>query len=95
MMEIGEHGGKLSGVLQYNTDLFNATTIERMAGHFATLLGGIAADPDRRVSQLPLLTGEELAEARAAMEKSGGPHSSPLWELAEDARRLSPEAMAH
>ena len=41
-----------------------------------------------------LLTGEELAEARAAMEKSGGPHSSPLWELAEDARRLSPEAMA-
>ncbi|HZA11267.1 non-ribosomal peptide synthetase [Mycobacterium sp.] len=59
MMEMGEHGGKLSGVLQYNTDLFDATTIERMAGHFDTLLGGIVADPDRRVSQLPLLTGAE------------------------------------
>ena len=41
-----------------------------------------------------LLNGAELAEARAALEKSGGPRSSPLWELAEDARRLSPEAMA-
>ena len=65
MMEIGEHGGKLSGVLQYNTDLFNATTIERMAGHFATLLGGIAADPDRRVSQLPLLTEQERRQQAA------------------------------
>jgi amino acid adenylation domain-containing protein len=65
MVEIGEHGGKLSGVLQYNTDLFDATTIERMAGHFATLLGGVVADPDRRVSQLPLLTEEERRQQAA------------------------------
>ncbi len=65
MMEIGEHDGKLSGVLQYNTDLFDAGTIERLAGHFATLLGGIVADPGRRVSQLPLLTDEERRQQLA------------------------------
>ncbi len=65
MMEIGEHDGKLSGVLQYNTDLFDASTIERLAGHFATLLGGIVADPGRRVSQLPLLTEEERRQQNA------------------------------
>ena len=65
MIEMGEHDGKLSGVMQYNTDLFDATTVDRMAGHFATLLGGIAADPDRRVSQLPLLTKEERHQLAA------------------------------
>lgn len=65
MMEMGQRDGKFSGLLQYNTDLFDATTIERMAGHFATLLGGVVADPGRRVSQLPLLTGEELRQLAA------------------------------
>ena len=32
----GEKG--LSGKIEYNTDLFDARTIERMAGHFETLL---------------------------------------------------------
>ncbi|MGD1236892.1 amino acid adenylation domain-containing protein [Mycobacterium seoulense] len=65
MMEIGERDGKLSGVLQYNTDLFEAGTIERLAGHFVTLLAGIVADPGRRVSQLPLLTDGERRQQRA------------------------------
>ncbi|MBS0633116.1 MAG: heparinase II/III family protein [Verrucomicrobia bacterium] len=39
------------------------------------------------------LTGAELTEARAALAKTGGPRSSPLWELAEDAAALSPEKM--
>ncbi|MGH3561371.1 MAG: condensation domain-containing protein, partial [Mycobacterium sp.] len=59
LMQMGEHDGELAGALQYNTDLFDAATIERMAGHFTMLLDGIAADPDRPLSQLPLLTGAE------------------------------------
>lgn len=39
------------------------------------------------------LTGAELAEARARLAAAGGPPASPLWELAEDARRLVPERM--
>lgn len=43
----------------YPTRLFNDETIARMATHFQTLLESIAANPDRQISQLPLLTERE------------------------------------
>ena len=54
----------LAGPLIYNTDLFERTTILRMLTHFQTLLEGIAANPDARLSELPLLTKEEQTQAR-------------------------------
>ena len=41
----------LSGSVEYNTDLFDAERIERMVGHFQTLLEGIVAGPARRAYQ--------------------------------------------
>ena len=38
--------------LQYDSDLFDADTIARMASHFQTLVAGIATDPEQRLSQL-------------------------------------------
>ena len=95
MTEIGERGGKLSGLMQYNTDLFDATTIERMAGHFATLLGGIVADPDRPISQLPLLTAEELRQL-AAWNETEVTYDAPacLHELVEATVARVPDAVA-
>ncbi|MBE9190295.1 amino acid adenylation domain-containing protein [Gloeocapsopsis crepidinum LEGE 06123] len=49
----------LSGWFEYNTDLFDATRITRMIEHFQTLLTGIVANPDRRLSELPILTATE------------------------------------
>jgi amino acid adenylation domain-containing protein len=46
----------LIGKLEYNTDLFDQSTIDRLLGHFQTLLTGMVADPDQRLSELPLLT---------------------------------------
>ncbi|HEY7407080.1 MAG TPA: amino acid adenylation domain-containing protein [Gemmatimonadaceae bacterium] len=48
-----------TGHLEYNTDLFDASTIERLAGHFVTMLEGVAANPEARLSQLPVLTRHE------------------------------------
>jgi amino acid adenylation domain-containing protein len=53
-----EHGG-LTALWQYNTDLFDGTTIERMGEHFLVLLEGIVANPEQRVAELPLLTEAE------------------------------------
>ena len=39
-----EREGKYIGYIEYSTDLFDASTIERMAGHFSTLLEGIVAE---------------------------------------------------
>ncbi len=45
--------------VEYNPDLFDAETADRLLGHFLTVLEGAVADPERRISVLPLLTPEE------------------------------------
>jgi amino acid adenylation domain-containing protein/non-ribosomal peptide synthase protein (TIGR01720 family) len=57
LMEETESG--IRGALEYNTDLFDAATIARMAKHLQTLLAGIVANPDQQMAQLPLLTANE------------------------------------
>ena len=49
----------LAGKWVYNTDLFDAETIERLNGHFQTLLEGIIANPQQPISELPILTPPE------------------------------------
>jgi amino acid adenylation domain-containing protein len=49
----------LDAKFRYNSDLFDAETISRMAGHYVRLLEEITANPDRRISELPLLSDAE------------------------------------
>ncbi|MHC0066354.1 amino acid adenylation domain-containing protein [Nostoc sp. UIC 10890] len=58
-LEITETQQGLFGTLEYNTDLFEASTISRIAGHLQILLQGIVANPKLRLSELPLLTQPE------------------------------------
>jgi non-ribosomal peptide synthetase component F/thioesterase domain-containing protein len=44
---------------EYNTALFDAETIDRMLGHYQTLLQNAVADPAKAISALPLLTQNE------------------------------------
>ena len=61
-LSVAETASGLAGMWEYNTDLFEASTIARMSAHFATLLEGIAADPSQRVAYLPLLSTSERAQ---------------------------------
>jgi amino acid adenylation domain-containing protein len=54
-----EGPGGLAGWLDYSTDLFESSTINRLIEHFVLLLEGVVADPDGRLLQLPLLSGAE------------------------------------
>jgi amino acid adenylation domain-containing protein len=54
-----DESGMLAGALQYNTDLFDAHTINRMIGHYSRLLSGIIADPHAPVQSLEILSAEE------------------------------------
>jgi non-ribosomal peptide synthetase component F len=49
----------IGGAVIYSTDLFDAATIARLAGHLQTLLEGIVANPEQRLSELPLVTEAE------------------------------------
>ena len=52
-------GETWAGSFAYNTDLFDAASIERMAGHFQTLLASLLAAPERPVAEAPMLTEAE------------------------------------
>lgn len=58
-MILSETSPGLSGVVEYNSDLFDATTIARMVKHWQTLLAGIVAHPSESLLALPLLTKTE------------------------------------
>jgi amino acid adenylation domain-containing protein len=59
MLDLWDSPKGLSGEFEYSTDLFDAATIARMAGHFQTLLGGIVTNAEQRLSDLLLLTDAE------------------------------------
>ncbi|MCA1703776.1 MAG: condensation domain-containing protein, partial [Actinobacteria bacterium] len=54
-----ENEGALAGQVGYNTDLFDAATIERMVGHLQALLARITEDPNQPLSEISLLTEVE------------------------------------
>ena len=92
---LSEEGGELRGGWEYNTDLFQESTIDRMTGHFRILLEAIVADADRRLSELPLLTESE--RHRLLVEWNDTAREYPrtcLHELIEAQVERTPDAVA-
>lgn len=88
-------------MLEYATALFDVETVERMAGHYLTLLDSLTAQPDRPVDQAAMLTAAERAVALPATGAAGadvsGPHpAQPPSLLAAFAERVRtrPDAVA-
>jgi amino acid adenylation domain-containing protein len=91
-----ERAGKLIGFVEYNTDLFESSTIERMIGHFETLLEGIVADPDQSISTLPLLTEGERHQVLVEWNRTETeyPKDVCIHELFEAQAARTPESIA-
>ena len=51
-------------MVNFRRDLYEPETIERLLGHLAVLLEAVAQDPDRRLSELPLLGADERDRLR-------------------------------
>ncbi|MCA1218503.1 non-ribosomal peptide synthetase, partial [Streptomyces sp. 8L] len=71
--EFEEQEGRLRGLVEYSTELFDAATIARMAGHLRTLLAGAVDDPTRPVAALPLLSEEERHRITVEWNATGRP----------------------
>ncbi|MCF3627071.1 amino acid adenylation domain-containing protein [Planktothrix agardhii 1801] len=86
----------LNGVWEYNTDLFDSGTIERLAGHFVNLLAGIVANPQAQISQLPLLT--EVEQQQLLIEWNNTqvdyPQIKCIHTLFEQQAERTPDAIA-
>ncbi|MGP8094399.1 MAG: condensation domain-containing protein, partial [Candidatus Sulfotelmatobacter sp.] len=89
---VKELRGALDVAVEYDTDLFEAETIRRMLGHYQTLLEGIIANPDQRLSDLPLLTSAERHQLLAEWNRTevAYPNDRCLHELIEEQVERTP-----
>lgn len=91
-----EQDNGLGMVFDYNAEMFDASTIERMLGHFKTLLEGIVANPDRPIAELPLLTPPE--QNQLLLEWNGNqadyPQNSCIYQWFEAQVKRTPNNIA-
>jgi surfactin family lipopeptide synthetase A len=86
----------LTAALVYNTDLFEPGTIIRILGNFQTLLEAAVADPEQRLSDLPLLTETERQQLLVEWNdtKTDRPRDLCIHQLFEEQVERTPDSVA-
>ncbi|MFZ5917841.1 MAG: amino acid adenylation domain-containing protein, partial [Chloroflexota bacterium] len=86
----------LNGYVEYNTDLFDRDTIERLVTHYRTLLQAIVADPSQRIASLPLLTETERRKLLLEWNDTAAPfeREATIHALFEAQAAARPNALA-
>ncbi|HEY0016596.1 MAG TPA: amino acid adenylation domain-containing protein [Longimicrobium sp.] len=95
-LSVTEDGDRLAGILEYATDLWEPATAGRMLGHLRVLLEAVAADPERRLSALPLMREAERREVVAACNdtRRAYPPYATVHEAIERQAARTPDAVA-
>ncbi|HEX5873154.1 MAG TPA: amino acid adenylation domain-containing protein, partial [Pyrinomonadaceae bacterium] len=93
---MAEADRELFASFEYNSDLFDAPTIARIAEHFKTLLRGIVANPQQALKSLPLLTEGEQQQLISDWNKTrvDNAEESFVHRLFEFQAELRPEVTA-
>jgi amino acid adenylation domain-containing protein len=96
VMLIIETTGSLSASIRFNTDLFDAATIARMAGHFQTLLESVLRDPAAAIGDLEILTGAERRQLLVEFNdtRTDYPKDKCLHQLFEEQVQRTPDGVA-
>jgi amino acid adenylation domain-containing protein len=95
-LDIFDLRGTVTGILRYDTALFEATTAQQIASHFTALLANVTASPDQPLSTVPLLTEtarRHVLEQWNTTELQYDPAESIETIVSAQARR-SPDAVA-
>jgi amino acid adenylation domain-containing protein len=95
-LDIVERDGQLVCLFESNADLFAAETIKRMMSHFQSLLAGLVANPEQRISHLPLLSKAERQQLLVEWNdtKTDYPAHTCIQELFEQQVESAPDAIA-
>jgi amino acid adenylation domain-containing protein len=90
-----EDGAQLTGVLEYDADLFAPATISRVLDQFQTLLAEIVRDPGQRIATVPIMSASELHELLVTRNSTAAPYPTQcLHELFEAQAARTPDAVA-
>src|SRR5262249_10736907 len=84
------------GKLQYNTGLFDISTVEQIVGPFKIFLAKLAEDPQRRLSELRMLSEVEEEQLLVAWNNTAKeyPREKSIQELFEAQAAIRPAAIA-
>ncbi len=94
-LEMMEDGDAFAGSLSFRTELWDASTAERMLAHLGRLLDAVAADPERRPAEVELLAPAERASLLAAGRSEAVPGTGLcLHELFQRQAAATPGAPA-
>jgi amino acid adenylation domain-containing protein/non-ribosomal peptide synthase protein (TIGR01720 family) len=86
---------RIHGRIEYNSDLFDASTISRLLRHFDILLHGLIAQPGANVWDVPILGGDERAEMLEAWNATTAARPDRcVHELFEQQAKRTPHAAA-
>ena len=93
---LGDSGGDIWLEVEYSTDLFDDDRIARMCGHYQTLLQSVAADPNQRLSEAPILPAQERRQVLYEWNDTEAefPRDKCIHELFEAQVERTPEAAA-
>ncbi|HEY2328632.1 MAG TPA: amino acid adenylation domain-containing protein, partial [Verrucomicrobiae bacterium] len=88
--------GVLQGVFEYATGIFEAEMISRLAEHFQNLLAAIVANPQEKVSDLPMLSAAGRQQLLVEWNSTAAdyPHDKTIHQLFETQAEKTPEAVA-
>lgn len=86
----------LKGSFEFASDLFDASTIKRLAGHFILLLEEVSTDPGRRLSALKTLTEAEKTQILVEWNRTNVKRSDTacIHNLVTEQAQRTPEAVA-
>ena len=81
---------------EYSTELFDEERIDRMFGHYQTILESVASDSTQRLSDLPILTAEEKQQVLVEWNRTGldYPRDATLQQLFEAQVARTPNQIA-
>ncbi|MCM0593872.1 MAG: amino acid adenylation domain-containing protein [Gloeotrichia echinulata DEX184] len=95
-LSMSETDRGLVGEWEYNTDLFDGSTIERMTAHFQNLLSAVVANPQQTVGELPLLSAAERHQLLVEWNQTAFeyPTDKCIHQLFESQVERTPDAVA-
>ncbi|BAZ30184.1 amino acid adenylation domain protein [Cylindrospermum sp. NIES-4074] len=95
-INLEEKSEGINGFFEYNTDLFDAATISRMLEHYQNILTAIVANPEQRISDLPLLSAREQHQLLVEWNntKAEYPQEQCIPHLFEAQVEKTPDAIA-
>ncbi len=81
---------------EYSTDLFERSTVERIASHYLNLLADAVQHPEKEISNLTLLSAEERREVVVDWNQTAQPYpaEASLWRLFADQAAARTDAVA-